>query len=61
MDLFDEKYSGGRKTVEKFTKKYFDNDKEIARALGINLELMFINNLDLIEKICKERESVLEI
>ncbi len=61
MDLFDEKYSGGRKIVEKFIKKYFDNDKEINRALGNNLELMFINNLDLIEKICKEREGVLEI
>jgi len=63
MDLFDDKYTGGREQAVKFTRKYFNDDKEIIKTLVGNLELMFINNLDLIEEICRERDGggVLEL
>ena len=63
MDLFDDKYSGERKQTIAFKNKFFENDKEIARVLAQNLELMFINNIDLIEEICmsREREKVIDL
>ena len=57
MDLYDEKYSGNRKAAINFKNKYFNHDKSIARDLATNLEFMFINNFDVIEDICRERQE----
>ncbi len=57
MDLYDDKYSGNRKAALNFKDKYFKHDKSIARDLATNLEFMFINNFDVIEEICRERQE----